>query len=315
MDRFEQMRVLAAVVENGSFTAAAEQLSSSRAKISKCIAALEDRLGVRLLNRTTRRVNPTEIGRAYYGRCRRILLDMEEAEHSASKADHRIAGELRVIAPVNFGRSKLGAAIAELLITYPKLRIDLRLNDRSVDPIEAGYDVAIRIGNRVYRSSPNLGVCRISTSNRILCAAPEYLAARGEPRTPHDLITHECLSYSYVDEPQIWRLCKDKERFEIPVSGRIVTSSGLVLNATAVSGLGIAYGPENFFREAMRSGRLQRVLPSYELPQFAIWSTFPAGRYPSAKVTAFNKFMAKFMKSSDDIDTLGQEPAVTSGSA
>lgn len=299
LDRLEQMRVLAAVIDSGSFTGAAEQLGSSRANVSKYIAGLEERLGVRLLNRTTRRVSVTEAGRVYYQRCRNILSEFEEAEHSANRADRDISGELRVVTPVNFGRAAIGSAMVSFLRKYPKIRLDLRLNDRRVDPIEAGYDIAIRIGNSVFHASPNLGVCRISTTNRILCASPDYLAKRGIPRTPQDLASHECLSYSYVDEPQIWHLSKGKRQFEVAVSGRVITSSGIVLNETATSGLGIAYGAENFFKAALSTGRLKKVLPDYVLPQFAVWSTFPMGRYPSAKVSAFNTFMTKFMKRAD----------------
>jgi DNA-binding transcriptional LysR family regulator len=309
MDRLEQMEVFVAVVECGSFTGASERIATSRANISKHIAALEGRLKVRVLNRTTRRVSLTEVGRTYYERCRRILAEVEEADHAANSDDHDVSGELRVVTPVNFGRSKVGEAVVAFLIKYPKIRLDLRLNDRRVDPIEAGYDIAVRIGGGVYNSSPNLGLCRISTSNRILCAAPEYLSANGCPRLPDELTSHECLSYSYVDEPQIWRLSKNAKEYAIPVSGRVVTSSGPVLNAAAVHGLGIAYGPQNFFNDDLQAGRLTRVLPDFQVPQFAIWSTFPMGKYPSAKVTAFNEFMMRYMKQvgSDDMGTSVQQ--------
>jgi len=296
LDRLEQMRVLAAIVERGSFTGAAEHLGNSRANVSKYVAGLERRLGVRLLNRTSRRVSVTEAGRAFYERCRSILSEVEEAERSANKADRDISGELRVVAPVNFGRAAIGAAMVSFLRKYPKIKLDLRLNDRRVDPIDAGYDIAIRIGNSVFHASPNLGVCRISTTNRVLCASPDYLARRGVPHVPQDLAAHDCLSYSYVDEPQSWHLKKAKREYEVAVSGRIITSSGIVLNAAATAGFGIAYGPENFFRSALSAGRLKKVLPAYELPQFAVWSTFPMGKNPSAKVSAFNTFMTKFMK-------------------
>jgi DNA-binding transcriptional LysR family regulator len=296
LDRFEQMRVLAAVIERGSFTGAAEQLGNSRANVSKYVAGLERRLGVRLLNRTSRRVSVTEAGRAYYERCRSILSEIEEAERSANKADRDISGELRVVAPVNFGRAAIGAAMVSFLRKFPNIKLDLRLNDRRVDPIDAGYDIAIRIGNSVFHASPNLGVCRISTTNRILCASPDYLVKRGVPQVPQDLATHDCLSYSYADEPQSWHLKKGKKQYEVAVSGRIITSSGIVLNAAASAGFGIAYGPENFFKSALSVGRLKKVLPAYELPQFAVWSTFPMGKNPSAKVSAFNTFMTKFMK-------------------
>jgi DNA-binding transcriptional LysR family regulator len=297
MDRFENARVFAAVIEAGGFTRAAQRLGLSRAAASKHVLQLEERLGARLLNRTTRRVSVTAAGRAFYEQCRVILADLEEAERSASELHNEPRGELRVVAPTNFGLAEIGTAITDFLIAYPRLRINLALNDRLTDPIEGGYDVAISVG--VPRgASASLVISKLNTSRRILCAAPDYLARRGTPQKPEDLAGHECLSYSYVAVPEEWHFIgADGERV-VKVSGPIVTSHRHVLRAAAVRGLGIAYGPIDFFRDDLSSGRLAAVLPDYELPAATIYAVYPVSRQPSAKLKAFNDFMARFFAAS-----------------
>ena len=292
MDRFENARVFVAVVEAGGFTPAAERLGLSRAAASKHVLQLEERLGARLLNRTTRRVSVTEAGRSFYEQCRRILAELEEAERSAGELHNEPRGELRVIAPTNFGLTEIGTAITDLVIAYPRLRINLTLNDRVTDPIEAGFDIAISVG-RPRGTSSSLIVRKLNTSRRILCAAPDYLARRGTPKNPEDLTQHDCLSYSYLDEPDEWHLIgADGERV-VKVSGPIVTSNSQVLKTAAVRGLGIAYGPIIFFRDDLDAGRVVRVLPRFQLPEATIYAVYPASRQLTAKVQAFNDFMAR----------------------
>lgn len=293
MDRFENARVFAAVVEAGGFTPAAERLGLSRAAASKHVQQLEERLGARLLERTTRRVSVTEAGRAFYQQCRRILADLEDAERAASELHNEPRGELRVIAPTNFGLAEIGTAITDLILAYPRLHINLTFNDRVTDPIEGGYDVAISVG-RPHGTSSSLVVRKLNTSRRILCAAPDYLSRRGVPRVPEDLGSHDCLSYSYLEEPDEWHLIgRDGERV-VKVSGPIVTSHREVLRTAAVRGLGIAYGPVIFFHEDMVAGGVVQVLPQFRLPEAAIYAVYPAGRQLSAKVKAFNDFMARY---------------------
>lgn len=293
MDRFENARVFAAVVEAGGFTPAAERLGLSRAAASKHVQQLEERLGARLLERTTRRVSVTEAGRAFYQQCRRILADLEDAERAASELHNEPRGELRVIAPTNFGLAEIGTAITDLILAYPRLHINLTFNDRVTDPIEGGYDVAISVG-RPRGTSSSLVVRKLNTSRRILCAAPDYLSRRGVPGEPEDLGSHDCLSYSYLEEPDEWHLIgRDGERV-VKVSGPIVTSHREVLRTAAVRGLGIAYGPVIFFHEDMVAGRVVQVLPQFRLPEAAIYAVYPAGRQLSAKVKAFNDFMARY---------------------
>ena len=292
MDRFENMRVFAAVVEAGGFTRAAERLGLSRAATSKHVLNLEARLGARLLNRTTRRVSVTAAGRTFYEQCRRILADLDEAERSAGELHNEPRGELRVIAPTNFGLAEIGTAITDFVVAYPQLRITLALNDRITDPIEGGYDIAISV-DMPHGASTSLVVRKLNTSRRLLCAAPVYLKRRGKPQTPEDLMAHDCLSYSYVARPEEWHLSGPGGERVVKVSGPIVTSHRHVLRAAAVRGLGIAYGPADFFRDDLKTGKLSPVLTDYELPEATIYAVFPVSRQLSAKVRAFNEFMAR----------------------
>lgn len=293
MDRFENARVFVTVVEAGGFTPAAERLGLSRAAASKHVLQLEERLGSRLLNRTTRRVSVTEAGRSFYGQCRRILSELEDAERAASELHNEPRGELRVVAPTNFGLAEIGTAITDLVTAYPRLRINLTLNDRVTDPIEAGFDIAISVGMPRGTSS-SLVARKLNTSRRILCAAPDYLAQHGTPRKPEDITRHACLTYSYLDEPDEWHLTGDDGERVVKVSGPIVTSHRQVLTTAAVRGLGIAYGPAIFFRAELDAGRLVRVLPQFQLPEATIYAVYPASRQLTAKVQAFNDFMARY---------------------
>ena len=293
MDRFENVRIFATVIEAGGFTRAAERLGLSRAATSKHVLQLEQRLGARLLDRTTRRVSVTAAGRTFYEQCRRILAEFEEAERAASELHNEPRGELRIIAPTNFGLAELGTAITDLVVAYPRLRINLTFNDRVTDPIEGGYDVAISVG-RPRGTSTSLIVRKLNSSRRILCAAPDYLSRRGVPREPEDLSDHDCLCYSYLEEPDQWHLIgRDGERV-VKVSGPIVTSHRQVLRTAAVRGLGIAYGPVIFFHDDLVAERVSRVLPQFQLPEAAIYSVYPASRQLSAKVRAFNDFMTRY---------------------
>jgi DNA-binding transcriptional LysR family regulator len=297
MDRFENARVFTTVIEAGGFTRAAERLGLSRAATSKHVLQLEARLGARLLDRTTRRVSATAAGRTFYEQCRRILAELDEAERSASELHNEPRGELRVVAPTNFGLAEIGTAITDLIAAYPHLRINLTLSDRLTDPIEGGYDIAISVGMPRGASS-SLIARKLNTSRRILCAAPEYLLRRGTPRTPEDLAGHDCLSYSYVAVPEEWHLTgADGERM-VKVTGPIVTSHRHVLRTAAVRGLGIAYGPVDFFRGDLEAEGLLRVLPDHQLPEATIYAVYPVSRRLSAKVKVFNDFMARYFAAS-----------------
>lgn len=293
-NKVDQMRAFRAVVETGGFTRATGRIGMSRAAVSRHILDLEDRLGVRLLNRTTRQMNLTEVGGSFYEKCCRILEEIDHAERSVSDTTSGAQGMLRVVAPVNFGLSDLGEAVVEFLREYPFIQLDLTLNDQSVDPMEGGYDIAIRVRLSEPQLPKTLNISRISQSTRILCASPEYLAQHGEPGDPEALTQHQCLSYSYVDDPGVWRLSRDGRETVVPVSSRITTSAGSVIATAAEQGLGIAYGPEAFFREQLADGTIRQILTDYELPRASIFSLSARSRYVPAKIGAFNTFMERF---------------------
>jgi DNA-binding transcriptional LysR family regulator len=281
MDRFENTRVFTTVVEAGGFTAAAERLGMSRAAASKHVLQLEERVSV------------TEAGRAFYEQCRRILAELEEAERSAGELHNEPRGELRIIAPTNFGLAEIGTAITDLVLAYPRLRINLTLNDRVTDPIEAGYDIAISVG-RPRGTSSSLMARKLNRSRRILCAAPDYLTRRGTPQRPEDLAQHACLTYSYLETPDEWHFISNDGEHVVKISGPIVTSHQQVLKTAAVRGLGIAYGPVIFFRDDLDAGRVVQVLPKFRLPEATIYAVYPAAQQRSAKVLAFNDFMTRY---------------------
>lgn len=263
----------------------------SRAVVSRNIIDLEDRLGARLLNRTTRQVSLTDAGRSFYERCRRILDELDDAERTAANLQSGPQGELRVVAPINFGLGELGSAITKFLLAYENIRILLSLNDRPVDPIESGYDIAIRVLQRPMQLPQTIDMCEIAMSSRILCASPNYLARKGEPRKPEELMTHDCLCYSYVDDPGVWQFTRGKKEFIVPVHARVTTSASSVLATSAVQGLGIAYGPHAFFRHELATGAVRQVLSDYYLPKVSIFSLFARSRHPSPKIEVFNSFM------------------------
>lgn len=293
-NRFEQMRAFAGVVESGGFSKSTQRTGMSRAVVSRHVLELEDRLGARLLNRTTRQVNLTETGQIFYEKCRRLLDELEEAERGVSGVSAGPQGRLRVVAPINFGLADLGPAVAEFLLEYTEIKIELSLNDHQIDPIESGYDIAIRVRQSAPALPMTLDAATIARSTRILCASKDYLNSHNEPQHPDDLRQHSCLSYSYVDDPAVWELERDGTVFNVPIQGRIVTSAGPVLATAAERGLGIAYGPKAFFREPLASGTVRQILSDYSLPRAGVYSLYERSRHVPEKIVAFNRFMKEF---------------------
>ncbi|MEO1574631.1 MAG: LysR family transcriptional regulator [Pseudomonadota bacterium] len=288
MDQLSQLRVFAAVVDGGSFTAAADQLDLSRPSVSKMVAALEEQLGVRLLNRTTRRVAVTEAGRAFHLRCEDILDRFDNAVAEASQLQVAPRGELRINASLSFGRAHLVAAVADFQAQFPEVRIDLVLNDRFVDIVDEGFDVAVRIG-RLRDSSlvaRGLAPCRL-----IVCAAPSYLAAHGEPQTPDDLPAHNCLKYSYLVDGTGWRFAKDGETVTANIAGDFRANSGEAVVAAAVAGRGVILEPTFLVAPLIESGALVPVLVGYAPPELGIHAVYPKQRLLPRKVRVFIDFL------------------------
>ena len=289
MDKFESLRAFTTVVEEGGFAAAARKLQLSRSAVNKFVINLENHLGVQLFYRTTRKVTPTDSGRAFYDRCIDILNSMKEAELAVSQQSQQPRGILKINAPMSFGISFLGAKMAEFMIRYPDIEIQLTLEDRFVDPIAEGYDLTIRIGSQ--SQSPNLVVNHIKTVSRIICAAPSYLKARGIPQDINELKDRNCLHYGYLSTGYQWTLVKDGEEKKVNVKGIFCSNNGEVLRDAAVKGLGIVMLPDFILQPALERGDLQVILPDYQAVDLSLWVIYPLNRHLSPKVQLFTQFL------------------------
>ncbi len=288
-DHLAAMAVFAKVVEENGFSSAARALGMSRSAVSKEVRALEDRLGVRLLNRTTRRLHLTELGAVFYERCRRILAEAEAAEIAVSRLHGDPRGTLRVNAPVSFGVRHLAPALTGFMRRYPELSVDLSFTDRFVDLVEEGYDVVVRIA-RLPDSA--LIARRLCDSRRVVCASPAYWRARSRPRHPTELVAHECLGYAYLAEGREWRFRGPEGAVAVRPSGRFTANNGDALRAAALAGLGVALLPTFIVGEDLRRGRLETVLEEFEPEPAGIYAVWPHARHLAAKVRVFVDFLA-----------------------
>jgi DNA-binding transcriptional LysR family regulator len=289
MDKLEQMRAFTQVVVSGGFAAAARQMGMSRSSVNKLVIALENSLGVQLLQRSTRVVSPTETGLAFYDRCVEILSSVEEAERSIVQLHTEPRGRLRVNAPMTFGTMYLAPAIADFLAQYPDLQIQLTLNDRFVDPIEEGFDLTIRIAEPQPISS--LLVQPLTSTKRVLCAAPSYLKVCGIPTHPNELRSHSCLHYGQIAMENRWVLTGADGNYTVMVRGALCSNNGEVLRDGAIRGLGIVLLPRFIVESALQKGTLQIVLPNYHPSELAIEVLYPVNRHLSPKIRLLIDFL------------------------
>lgn len=286
MDKLTAMTVFARVAESESFTAAANELGISKAAASKMVAGLEDHLGVRLINRTTRRLNLTEVGSAYLERTVRILSDLEEADAQAGSLNAEPRGTLRISAPMTFGTKHLAPHIGAFITRHPRLSVDLDLSDRIVDVIDEGYDLAIRIAKL---SDSSLIAQKLAPVRMLVCASPEYWRNAPTVERPEDLKDHNCLLYAYT--PPEWRFETPDGPVAVKVSGNFRTNNGEALRAAACDGLGVILEPDFIVGQSIQSGRLVSTLDGYPIPSSAVHAVYPPGRHLSAKVRAFIAFV------------------------
>lgn len=293
MADLDAMAVFTQVVESQGFSAAARVLQRSKSAVSKEVGRLEERLGQRLLNRTTRRLSLTEAGAVYLEGCQRMLAEAAAAEQAVSRLAESPRGTLRVNAPMSFGMAHLAPLLPVLLRRCPDLSIDLTLNDRLVDLVEEGYDLGIRIG-RLTDSS--LVARRLAPARHFLAATPAYLASRGHPEQPRDLGQHDCLIYSYLTEGPTWRFHhRDGRTARVTVRGRLTANNGEALLAAALAGAGVAALPSFLLAEALRDGRLVPLLAGWRLgsDDAGVYAVFPASRHLAPKVRVFVDFLAE----------------------
>ncbi len=302
MSAAAQMVIFAKVVEAGSFSAAARSLGQTRAAISKQIASLEGQVGAQLLNRTTRRMSLTEVGRAFYPHCARIAHEATEAEQLVASMQGAARGLLRISVPVTFGRRYVAPLVREFLDAYPEVELDLRLSDAAPDMIAESFDVALRIGTL---RDTTLTARRLAPSRRIVCASPEYFERRGLPKTPDDLREHNCLLYTQLASPALWRFRGGSVR----VSGNFSVDHGESLRRAVLDGLGIAYMPTFIVGPDVAAGRLRAVLSSLIQSRQFIYAVYPRSRNPTPKVRAWVDFLVDRFRPDPPWDRFPEDPS------
>jgi DNA-binding transcriptional LysR family regulator len=289
MDRLAAMEAFVRVVEAGSFSGAAKLLRIGQPAVSKTVAQLEDRLGARLLLRSTHGLTPTEAGRNFYERAKRAIEEAEEAELVARGAAATLTGRLRISAPVTFARLQVVPRLPGFLAEHPALEIDMVLEDRNVDLVEAGIDVALRLG----RLADSTFVARkIATCRAVVVGTPAYFDAKGVPRTPTDLLVHQAVIYEQREGGWVWTFRQGTAEVSVTVTGRFRVSAAEGVREGVLAGLGISIGgSEWLFSPELESGAVRAVLTDWLLPPIELWAVFPMGRQASAKARAFAEFV------------------------
>ncbi|OIQ85672.1 HTH-type transcriptional regulator DmlR [mine drainage metagenome] len=288
MDRLQAMRVFTAVVETGSFARAAEQLHLSATATSRHVAELEKHLGAQLLQRTTRRIHLTEIGANYYDRCRLILADVEEAEAQAATSEAQPKGILRISLPHSFGLRYIAPLVPDFCKRYPELQLELSFSDRTVDLVEEGIDMAIRISGELKTS---LVARKLAPVRMAACAAPAYLALHGTPLTPDELGEHNCITYSYAATANTWTFLHDGKPVEVQVKGLLRSNSGDMGRLAARDGLGITTLPDFIICDDLRSGALTALLPDYPIPPIHVYAVYLPGARRAARIKAMVEYL------------------------
>ncbi|WP_437514918.1 LysR family transcriptional regulator [Sorangium sp. So ce1099] len=290
MDLLQAMQVFRRVVELRGFSAAARDRGLSNAAVSKQVAALEERLRTRLLNRTTRSVSLTSAGAAYYERCVRILDELEETEQSLSGAAAEATGTLRVNAPTGFGVMHLSPLLPDFLRRFPGLDVEISFTDRFVDVVEEGVDVVIRITSAL-PDSATLTAQRLARARHVVCASPGYLRKHGAPKTLDDLAGHDCIVYTQARPRGEWQFVGPDGPRAVHVSGRLVVNNSLVVREALLGGLGLALLPSFYVEPELRSGKLRAVLTSYEPRALFVHAVHQRSRYLSPKVRALVDYL------------------------
>lgn len=289
MDRIQAVRLFVRVVDLGSFSKAATELGIGQPAATKQVARMEEQLGARLLHRTTRGVTPTEIGQLYYEKCRLIAHHVEEAESVAALLQTQVQGALRISTSVAFGRRVLSPLVMQFMRLNPRLQVDLSCDDRFVNLVEQGMDVAIRMGRL---ADSTLGSRHLGLNPWVVVAAPDYLRRQGAPQTPKDLDRHDALIYSTVQGDARWHFSgPDGRAASVVVNGSLRSNNLSMLLMAAREGFGVAALPRYVAQESMRTGALVSVLDAWQLPQQEIHAVYPSPRMVPTKVTQFIEWL------------------------
>lgn len=289
MDRLDAMQMFLRIVETGSLSAVAREMGTTQPTISKQLRALEQHLNARLLQRTTRKLSLTEAGTLYYETCKRVVDELREAEGTLSRLQNSLQGRLHVNTSIAFGQMFLNRLLLEFQRRHPGLSVQLSLDDRFVDLVAEGVDVAVRLG-RI--ADPNVVARKLGASRRLLVATPEYLDKHGTPKRPEDLAHHNCLLYTYLSTGNEWVFAdEDGEEIRVRVSGNFESNNGHALRDAVNASLGIAMAPDWLAYEGLRNGRVVAVLAEFAPPPFDISAVYPTNRMLTAKVRAFIDFL------------------------
>ncbi len=297
MDRLRSLHALIAVVESGSFVAAAQRLHSSKAAVSRYIQELETYLGVRLLQRSTRRIALTEAGRDYYQRTRQILADLDDADSAIGAHNSRLIGHIRINAPLSFGTRYLAPLWAEFMERNPAVTLDIELTDRRIDLLEEGFDLAIRIGNL---ADSTLVSRRLADSYPLLCATDAYLEKYGCPATPDELVQHQTIAFSYLPTGDIWHFqSADGEKCSVSLKPRIHTNNGDTIRALTLASQGISLLPVFEIVSELKEGKLRPILRGWHGPAFGIHAVYPSRKHLSLKVKTLIDYLAEKLAGTD----------------
>lgn len=289
MDRLESDRMFVAVMEMGSFTAAAERLGTSSGQASKLVSRLESALGVRLLSRTTRAVTPTEAGQAYFDRLRPLLDEFDTLDAAVRDASHAPRGRLRLTAPLTFGTMEIAPALNAFAEKFPEIELDVGFTDRVVSLVDEGYDLAVRVGRPGDSSMIARKLCNVRV---VVVGSSAYLDRAGEPATPEELSKFDCILDTNFREPGRWPFRDAKgSAITLPVSGRIRYSNTEACLNAAEAGLGLTCVPSFIVGEALRSGRMRRVLQAYETEPYGVHALYPHSRHLAGKVRVLVDFL------------------------
>ncbi|WP_425260714.1 LysR family transcriptional regulator [Rubrivivax sp. RP6-9] len=291
MDRWTEIELFVQVAELGSLSRAAEALGLSNAAASRHLAALEERLAARLVQRNTRRLFLSDVGEAFYRRCKPLLAEMQEAESAVNEAVLKPTGLLRVQASLSFSMIVIAPLLPEFHARYPELRVEVVVSNRYQDLLESGIDVAIR--NREFEVDSAITVRRLAGTRRVPAASPLYLQRHGEPRTPEELLQHRLLIYNLANQPSQLRFTRDGHETVVAVQGLLESNDGQVLRAAALKHLGILVQPMYIVHDDIVAGRLVPLLPAWDLPRLTINIAYPTRRHLPAKVRCFVDFVAE----------------------
>jgi DNA-binding transcriptional LysR family regulator len=289
MDQLAALNAFAQVVRDGSFAGAARTLGQSRSQVNRLVIGLEDSLGVSLLTRTTRSLALTPVGKAFHARCEAILNDLAEAMREVQLDHEAPQGSLKLNAPMSFGTLLLGPALVEFMRRYPSIHVQLTLSDRFIDPLTDGFDITVRIAERV--ESPSLIDHDIVRIDRILCAAPSLLERNGNPRTLTELAAMPCLHYGDLPNGGRWRLTGPEGTIDLKVEGVLCSNNAEVLCQAAAEGMGVALLPTFIAAEEIRAGRLVPILKEFSAAKLFLRLIYPPNRHLSARIRVFVKFM------------------------